>query len=870
MNAQQRVKVRKLVQELKQHRANHTEFVSVYVPAGYDMNKITTHLYQEMGTAENIKSTSTRKNVKMALEKMIQHLKTYYPKTPSHGVAVFSGNVASRDGKEDMKVWSLEPPTELGIRMYRCEKEFVVDVLEGMLQETSVFALVVIDRREATIGLLRGKTIVPLVDAHSMVPGKFKAGGQCLIKETLIQSCDGNILSIKNSHNPLVVKSMSTKNFSLIDSPITDRWETKKSQIYKIITKYPRMEVQTSKDHVFFVRTNEEIIEKAAEELKEGDFLIMPEVINVKGQFQTINALQYYNSFIINRQGQELLKSRREEKCLLQRELAKIVDTTQTTISSYEIGKLHADRIELQKLCAALEIDFYEFLNKYTVPHLYQIVNLPVIVEHKLAQFLGYLVGDGSFEKDRVTFFEQDKQTALRYKTIFDQYFQLNSSYKFRESKNYHQLRFTSRPLVRLLRSEFPEIKRTLDTTIPEKILKSPNQVVASFLRGLFDAEGYVSGSRIGLGMNNKQLIQQVQMVLLRFSVISSVQEYDNRANKYSKNPRFTIEISEKQSLESFEKNVGFTSLKKLNKLQEVIKIKNPKSSVRQLLAPGTEIRKIIENAGCNLQLFPKVTNFFRNERLMSKEVFKNSVLANIKDERLYSELLKVYNFPFLPVKINKIEIKEEETEMVDVSVGNRNFIANGIIVHNSAQRFHRVIEGMAKDFYKKVGDMMKDQLLEMRELKGIIIGGPGPTKEDFINGDFITNDLKKRIIGVKDLSYTGEYGLQELLDKSQDILAQEEVAEEKKYMDQFFTLLAKQPGKVAYGEKEVEEAIQMGMVDTLLVSESLGDDRIDKYGEEADKEGTKMVVISVETREGVQLKELGGIAALLRYERQG
>jgi len=364
MNAQQRVKVRKLVQELKQHRANHTEFVSVYVPAGYDMNKITTHLYQEMGTAENIKSTSTRKNVKMALEKMIQHLKTYYPKTPSHGVAVFSGNVASRDGKEDMKVWSLEPPTELGIRMYRCEKEFVVDVLEGMLQETNVFALVVIDRREATIGLLRGKTIVPLVDAHSMVPGKFKAGGQ-------------------------------------------------------------------------------------------------------------------------------------------------------------------------------------------------------------------------------------------------------------------------------------------------------------------------------------------------------------------------------------------------------------------------------------------------------------------------------------------------------------------------SAQRFHRVIEGMAKDFYKKVGDMMKDQLLEMKELKGIIIGGPGPTKEDFINGDFITNELKKRIIGVKDLSYTGEYGLQELLDKSQDILALEEVAEEKKYMEQFFTLLAKQPGKVAYGEKEVEEAIQLGMVDTLLVSESLGDDRIDKYGEEADKEGTKLVVISVETREGVQLKELGGIAALLRYEKQ-
>ncbi len=869
MNAQQRVKVRKLVQELKQHRANHTEFVSVYVPAGYDMNKITTHLYQEMGTAENIKSTSTRKNVKMALEKMIQHLKTYYPKTPSHGVAVFSGNVASREGKEDIKVWSLEPPVELGIRMYRCEKDFVIDVLEGMLQETSVYALVVIDRREATIGLLRGKTIVPLVDAHSMVPGKFKAGGQCLVKETWIQSCDGNILQIKNSHNPMVVKSMVIEDFSLADSPVTDKWETKKSRIYKVITKYPRMEVQASKDHVFFVKISDGIIEKTAEELKEGDFLIMPELIHVKGQFQTINALQYYNSFIINKQGQELLKSKREEKSLLQRELAKLVDTTQTTISSYEIGKLHADRIALQKVCAALKIDFYEFLNKHTVPHLYQTIKLPVVVEHNLSQFLGYLVGDGCLEKDRITFFEQNAQVALYYKKLFDQHFQLNSSYRFRESKNYHQLRFTSRPLVRLIQSEFPEIKKTLDTTIPEKILKSPNQVVASFLGGLFDAEGYVSGGRIGLGMNNKPLIQQIQIALLRFSIISSMQEYDNHANEYSKNHRFTIEISEKQSLESFEKHIGFTSLKKSARLQDVVKEKTSKSSVRQLLASGTEIRRIVEKAGYNLQLFPKVTNFFRDERLVSKEVFKNSILAKIQNRKLYAELLKIYNFPFLPVKINKIEVKEETIEMVDISIGNRNFIANGVIVHNSAQRFHRVIEGMAKDFYKKVGDLMKDQLLEMKELKGIIIGGPGPTKEDFINGDFITNELKKRIIGVKDLSYTGEYGLQELLDKSQDILAQEEVAEEKKYMEQFFTLLAKQPGKVAYGEKEVEEAIQLGMVDTLLVSESLGDDRIDKYGEEADKEGTKLVVISVETREGVQLKELGGLAAILRYERQ-
>ena len=863
----EKLHLRKIINELKSHKAPHTEFVSVYIPQDYEIFKIIQHLAEEQGTASNIKSATTKKNVQGALEKMIQHLRGY-PKTPPNGLAIFSGNIAAGEGKQDFRVWSIEPPAPLNIRIYRCDKNFVTDILEDIMVEHNVYGLVVLDRRDAALALLKGKTIVLLQKTHSEVPGKFKAGGQCLIKETFIQSGDGNILQMKDSHNPLVLKSMVMDDFSLTDSPITDRWDVKKSKIYKIITKYPRLEVQASKDHIFFVQTNEGIVEKAAEELKEGDSLIMPEFINVKGQFQTIKSLQYYNSFTINKKGQELLRTKREEKYLLQKELAKLINTSQTTISSYEMGKLNADRTELQKVCAALEIDFYDFINKHTAPYLYQTVKLPLLVEHKLAQFLGYLVGDGCFEKDRITFFEQDKQVALQYKEIFDRYFQLDSSYTFRESKNYHQLRFISRPLVRLIQSEFPEIKKTLDTTVPEKILKSPKEVVASFLKGLFDAEGYVSGNRIGLGMNNKQLIQQVQIALLRFSIISSMQEYDNRANRYSKNPRFTLEISEKQSLERFENNIVFTSNKKSTKLKETINSKSSKSSVRQILTSGSEIRKIIEKAGYNLQLFPKVTNFFRNERLMSKEVFKNSILANIKDEKLYAELLKICNSNLLPVKISKIEVKEEEVEMVDISVGNQNFIANGVIVHNSAQRFARLREGAYKEHFKKIAEYMKNQFLPLgNNLKGIIVGGPGTTVNDFLQKEYITGDLQKKIIGTKDLSYTEEYGLQELLDKSEDLLAEEEVAREKKTMQEFFNEFRENPNKITYGEAQTLKALEMNAVGVLLLSENLPEDRIFELEEKAQKGGAVVKIISIETREGTQLKELGGIAAILRYE---
>ena len=67
INPAQKLKLRKFIKDLSRARARHTELVTVYVPQGYDMTKIINHLAQEKGTAENIKSTQTRKNVKDAL-----------------------------------------------------------------------------------------------------------------------------------------------------------------------------------------------------------------------------------------------------------------------------------------------------------------------------------------------------------------------------------------------------------------------------------------------------------------------------------------------------------------------------------------------------------------------------------------------------------------------------------------------------------------------------------------------------------------------------------------------------------------------------------------------------------------------------------
>ena len=134
ITAAQKFKLKKFIKELEIYRGRHTELVSVYIPAGYDMNKIINHLNQEKGTATNIKSSSTRNNVIDALERMIQHVKLF-KQTPENGLAVFSGNVAEREGQQDFKVWSIEPPIPLKIRIYRCDKQFVLEHLAEMVED---------------------------------------------------------------------------------------------------------------------------------------------------------------------------------------------------------------------------------------------------------------------------------------------------------------------------------------------------------------------------------------------------------------------------------------------------------------------------------------------------------------------------------------------------------------------------------------------------------------------------------------------------------------------------------------------------------------------------------------------------------------
>jgi peptide chain release factor subunit 1 len=166
-----------LLEELSKHKGRHTELITVYISEGYDVNSVQKQLEAEKSTAKNIKSTGTRKNVTDALEKIVRELKSY-KQSPPNGMAIFCGNVSQVEGQDNLQLWTIEPPKPIKIRLYRCDKEFVLEPLQKMLESSEIFGLLVMDRKEATIGFLEGKRIEILHKMTSGIPSKVRAGGQ--------------------------------------------------------------------------------------------------------------------------------------------------------------------------------------------------------------------------------------------------------------------------------------------------------------------------------------------------------------------------------------------------------------------------------------------------------------------------------------------------------------------------------------------------------------------------------------------------------------------------------------------------------------------------------------------------------------------
>jgi len=184
-----------------------------------------------------------------------------------------------------------------------------------------------------------------------------------------------------------------------------------------------------------------------------------------------------------------------------------------------------------------------------------------------------------------------------------------------------------------------------------------------------------------------------------------------------------------------------------------------------------------------------------------------------------------------------------------------------------SAQRFHRITEGLTKDFYKRIAEEVKKIFFDNEKLKGVLVGGPIPTKDEWVEGEYLATKLHDKIIGVRDIGGSDESGLKELVEKSQDILADQEIIKEKKILEKFFETLGEKPDLAMYKPDEIRKALEYGAVKTLILSKDYDKVVAKELKAAAKNISAEIEIVSLETEEGIQFKNLAGVGAVLRFQ---
>ena len=186
-----------------------------------------------------------------------------------------------------------------------------------------------------------------------------------------------------------------------------------------------------------------------------------------------------------------------------------------------------------------------------------------------------------------------------------------------------------------------------------------------------------------------------------------------------------------------------------------------------------------------------------------------------------------------------------------------------------SQRRYSRIIEQMVDNFYKRVGEHANKAFLPYLEkgvLKGILVGGPAYSKQDFLEGKYLDYRLQQKILRpLVDVSYQGWAGLSEMVQKAGDTIKGQRYMETARAVEEFKLHLAKDDGLAIYGEREVKEALKMGAAKFIIVDEERGD--IDELEDLAKKTGAKVYLISDTLPEGEWLrKTFQGLVGVLRY----
>jgi len=840
-------------------------------------------LRQEYALTQNVKSKTTRKNVLDGLEKIINHLRTF-KKTPENGLVAFCGNVSEKEGQSDIQLWSIEPPQPLAQKIYWCDQTFKLEPVQEMIREREIYGLVVVDTSGADIGFLKGKKILLEKHIDSLVPGKTRKGGWCVHENSLIQLKNGKIIPIKDLKN----EKFLCYDFSKYTTGYQKHnhyFQRNSNEAYKLTTKAPMLELILTPEHILFVLGKDGIMTKQCRNIKIGDQIFSVKKININANDsdfseELLRCLGYFLGDA-NKEKYRITVSEGEQDIAenYQKIVEKIFEAN-THLRFRKEKNYWQLRIYSKKLLNVVKNNFLGILN----PKEREIPNqITILSNHLLSHFIsGLFDAEGWIDKKaKFIGITMKDEFVIRKLQFLLLRFGIISSLRIHKDKNTfsknkkYTLRITDLNSLKIFKNEinFSSKRKNKELDIIIKKRKKKSNVDQIPIKG-------------------SSILKLARSIKMNTSDFPRVQDF------FFNKKNISYDIFKKEILYYFEKR--FEEIK--NSKTKNIRIFRQKLRIRQKkLAKELDVST---TTICDLER--KKTNNKNLEKNVYKLLERKQLALLNENEKILDFLEKLINSDLIITKIQKIEKVKPEGFFYDMEVPKcQNFMTNGVLVHNSQQRYSRIREEAKHDHLKKTGEIASAVFQKEKDLKGVLIGGPGPIKEKFNEGEYLNYQIQEKVLGVVDTSYIGDQGMQELVERGEELLQEASAVKEKKLIQEFFKHLQKDDGLSIYGLEETKKAIDMGAVNILLVSEDFdfvrtklkcqcgyeveqdtkmgADLKCPKCGgqlttqgqeelgeilaEKAKEMGSKAEIISVDSREGAQFKELGGIGAILRFK---
>lgn len=338
----------------------------------------------------------------------------------------------------------------------------------------------------------------------------------------------------------------------------------------------------------------------------------------------------------------------------------------------------------------------------------YKKTNIPSVVDERLGLILGYLVGDGNYSKNKsnmISLTTMDKEIESNFKKISNSLFSVEVKFKNKKGKasSFYFLSKVVRDYLEFIGLNYVTGDKK---SVPHAVLSSPKSVQKFFLRGLFDTDGSASGHSVRLVNSSEKLLKEVQLMLLNFGVVSSLNSNYNK--KYKKN-YYCLGIYG-NDCKIFKNEIDF-GLRNKSKLLDKNLLKCKGKSNRDYVPGANRLVEQLRNE--ILQVFnvkkrlpgglPRKTyallsslrkgknnvSYFHIKMILEQLAKYSASIAALDS---YKKIQDILNDCFYFDEI--VSVEADECQMYDLSVpGVENFFGNGFVNHNSqGDEFDNVI----------------------------------------------------------------------------------------------------------------------------------------------------------------------------------